>query len=382
VAEIDYTRVLPTGYMATGAGWMTSRSGWGADATQVVMICGPTREAHQDRAQNGFMIFRGDWLAAAARLKSHDGLRGETEFNNTLTIGGTGQRWLEGARALHFADTPRYAYFAGEAGATYDRPTTRVLSGFQRELLFLKPGIVVVLDRVDALDPLLVKKWHLHTLNEPVVDGSHYRAGVDGAMLFGTSLLPRAAVIGEEALHIGTFDRLSSWRLDIAAPVGLGREYFLNVLEAAPASEKTPTPVSAVVTSRGSLIGAQVGGQVVLFDQDPTGTFPLIYREGSLGTKEHFILNQEPGKWYRLSEFTQDGQSWYQVTSDSVPGDRESSQVARASDQGVVYFVTKGEVAPRYLPLRYALPRSPRLGTPRTPRDRTIQISPPPGKIR
>ena len=63
-AGVDYTQALPTGYLAAGAGWMTSRSGWDHERDAGGDEVGPTLEDHQDRAQNGFMIFRGEWLAA------------------------------------------------------------------------------------------------------------------------------------------------------------------------------------------------------------------------------------------------------------------------------------------------------------------------------
>ena len=130
VAAVDYTQALPVGYLAAGAGWMTSRSSWATEAVQVAMMCGPTREAHQDRAQNGFVIYCGNWLAAMARLNSHDGLFGESPYHNTFTIGGYGQAWdQQSARVAHFADTARYAYFAGDAPGAYAATRTLLRSG-------------------------------------------------------------------------------------------------------------------------------------------------------------------------------------------------------------------------------------------------------------
>jgi hypothetical protein len=325
---LDYTRHLPPAYQARGTGWMTSRTGWGPDATQVVMMCGPTWEAHQDQAQNGFMIFRGDWLAAAARLNSHSGLHGDAASNNSITIGGNSQRASQrSARALHFADTDRYAYFAGEAGDAYDIPKyqslVNLLDEFRRELLFLKPGHVILFDRLNGPDASLVKQWHLNTLNEPLVAGNRYQTTVGKYTLFGTTLLPREATAVKQPLYLGTKDTLSSWRVDVAAPTGQNATRFLNVLEISGAGQLAPAPVQVVATDRAGAVGAQIGSQVVVFDTTAAAA-PLTYElPGSTG--EQLVLDQAPGKWY-------------EVVMRNAAGAAVQEQRVLATDQGILAF--------------------------------------------
>jgi uncharacterized protein DUF4962 len=356
VTPVDYTQALSTAYLAPGAGWMTSRSGWDRDAVQVCMVCGPTTASHQDRAQNGFMIFRGDWLAGAARLNSHSGLYADAAYNNSLTIGGYSQGFQKSARPLHFADTPRYAYFAGDASDVYDTPVLNLLRTFRRELFFLKPAITIVLDRVDGLNPTLVKEWHLNTLKEPVIDGHQYQTTVGGATLFGRTLVPMEATVVKRPLFLGTGSALSSWRIDVAAPAGRATDFFLNVLEAAPATQSAPTLVCTLTTGRASLIAAQVGTQVVVFDEDPSAPQPLLYQMGDTAPTEHIILNQEPGKWYRLTSFMHNLNQWFQLAEEPSPSTVGPGQLARASDQGVVSFSASVGSQPRFLPLKQARP--------------------------
>ena len=109
---------------------MTSRSGWDKAATQVFMMVGLMWESHQDRAQNGFLIFRGDWLAASAKQKSHSGIAQQASLNNSITIGGQEQASDQPAgEVLHFADTAQYSYFEGDASQAYNTSDRTLLTG-------------------------------------------------------------------------------------------------------------------------------------------------------------------------------------------------------------------------------------------------------------
>jgi hypothetical protein len=337
VEPIDYTAVLPRGYLAPGAGWMTSRSDWGPDATYVSMMCGPTRESHQDLAQNGFMIFRREWLAASARLAGGYGILRGAADNNTITIGGLGQPGPQPelpkdlVKVIHFADTDQYAYFAGEAKDAYTfwkwPNAIPVLNGFRRHLLFLKPHRVVIFDRIDAVDASQVKTWHLNTLTEPTVTSDSYQSTVAGVTLFGKTLQPPGGILAKVPINQGPQGALSSWRVDVSAPTGKNLDLFLNVLETAPATQTTPTPVQAVQTGRGSLVGAEIGDQVVVFDGDEASSLPLDYRTGSGGVEEHYVMNRQPGKWY-------------QVTVRDPAGSTAQQMRVQATQEGMLLFRT------------------------------------------
>jgi hypothetical protein len=324
VTAIDYTQTLRTGYWSPGAGWLTSRSSWDPDATQVAMMVGPTLESHQDRAQNGFMIFRNEWMAASAKLTSHSGLIQEASANNSLTIGGNEQIYgQDTAKVLHFADTERYAYFAGEASGAYNKPNLKRLNGFRRELLFLKPSRVLVFDHVSAADGNMAKEWHLNTLNEPALDVHSYQTTIAGSTLFGRTVLPYMAKITKQPLSFGRNNQLSSWRIDVTAPTGPSEDFFLNVLEVAPAAQTAMTPVLPVQASRGSLKGVQIGNQLVLFDA--AASWAITYEMNSTPALEHYILDQAPGKWYR-------------VMVQSGRGITLQQQRVQASEEGVLAF--------------------------------------------
>jgi hypothetical protein len=331
---VDYTRSLPTGYLAGGSGFMTSRSDWGPDATYVTMQCGPTREDHQDLAQNGFLIYRKEWMAACARLKSSSGLYQTTPFHNAITIGDLQQPRprvelpRDAHKVVRFADTERYAYFEGEAKDAYTfykwPRTYPVLNGFRRCLMYLKPGRVVVMDRVDAINAAQVKKWHLNVIAEPTQGpGGDWRTTIAGSRLFLQPLLPAGATIAKVPLNLGSGGRLSSWRLDCAARVGRNVDTFLNVIEVGPDTVADPAKATLLATDRATLVGTEIGGQAVLFDQAPTGT--ASYRSTA---REHFLLGQTARRSYRVT-----------VTP---AGAAARTQTVTATDQGVVTFTSVG----------------------------------------
>jgi PKD repeat protein len=344
IAGVDYTQTLPTAYYAPAAGWMTSRSSWATDAVQVAMICGPSRESHQDRAQNGFVIYYGAWLAALARLNSHDGLFEDAQFNNSITVGGYDQSGSQQtARVVHFGDTSRYAYFAGDAPDVFNLRVTggngqpvdlSLITEFRRELLFVKPNHIIVFDRVNGRDASLVKRWHLNTLTAPTLGTDTYQATVGNSTLFGKALLPLNPTLTRTPLFLGANNAQSSWRTDLAAPTGQNLDHFLNLMEVVPSSQTVPTAVAPIQTARSTLLAGQIGDQVVVFDDANPPAATVVYQTGASPAREHFVLDLAPSKWYQILEETTAGALIHE-------------QDVQATDQGAVYFITVGTGARR-----------------------------------
>jgi hypothetical protein len=71
----------------------------------------------------------------------------------------------ETANVLKFEHVPgEYTYTVGDGAPAY----TRKIDLFQRELVYLRPDVVVVFDRVRSVDPSFRKVWTLHTVPPPV----------------------------------------------------------------------------------------------------------------------------------------------------------------------------------------------------------------------
>src|SRR5262249_20165137 len=160
---------------------------------------------------------------------------------------------------------------------------------FRRELLFLKPARVFVFDHVEATDGKLEKRWHLNTLEEPTVDGLSYRATIGDSTLFGRTMFPMESRVTKQSLSYGRNNQGRSWRIDVTAPTGPKEEDFLNVLEVGPATQSAMSTIMPVTATRASLIGTQIGSQLVLFDTEPSWT--ITYQLNSMPATEHYILD-------------------------------------------------------------------------------------------
>lgn len=229
VDPMDYTKDLPLTYQCLGAGLLTSRTGWDSSAKQLVFTCGPTREAHQDRAQNGFMLYsNGDWVLGAARLTSHDGLFAETPYHNAITFGAYGQVANQAsARVINFKDQKESSTFIGEAGGAYrglvvvdgsgNKSTLDLCDEYRREILFLKTGVVVVWDRVEALTTNYPVVANFHPKGQPIVAGRGFKCPDGDTYLEGYCVFPLDAKVASTVLTLGDDGADSSYRITTAA---------------------------------------------------------------------------------------------------------------------------------------------------------------------
>jgi hypothetical protein len=61
-----------------------------------------------------------------------------------------------------------FTYTVGDGTAAY----TRKIDFFEREMVFLRPDVFVIFDRVQTVDPSFKKVWVMHTVDEPTAPGS------------------------------------------------------------------------------------------------------------------------------------------------------------------------------------------------------------------
>lgn len=174
-----YTRNLsarpaepPLSHLAGGSGgghWF-ARSGWGAGDTVVAFRCTDHYTGHNHFDQGSFVIYHKGMLAAdAGYYGKAQGSQIRTENHNTLLIGGqpqrtvrarlnrtlesykeglaSGPRSFETGNILYTADKGRYAAVAGEFGQAYPAGLVRQAV---RQILFIRPGILIVVDQLTA----------------------------------------------------------------------------------------------------------------------------------------------------------------------------------------------------------------------------------------
>ena len=95
-----------------------------------------------------------------------------TRSVNNITVNGRGQRKRTAdarGRIVAFETTPSMDVVVGEAGGAYEPPA---LDRFTRAIIFVKPELVVVYDRLEAREPSTFEYW-LHAIEKIGVQNQH-----------------------------------------------------------------------------------------------------------------------------------------------------------------------------------------------------------------
>lgn len=189
------------------------RSRWDDDATVVGFRCTDFFGQHHHLDQGSFFIYRKGMLALDAGLyRRVAGDQMNTDAHNTLLLGGEGQRpqryqsaatleaftrrlptGLETGDILFYRDAGDWTAVAGQFAQAY-RP--EVIQSCVRQLLFLRPGTVIVVDQLaaPANQTLPEVRWLLHVPATPEIRGSDVRAFTAQSYLRCRPLQPCGAV--------------------------------------------------------------------------------------------------------------------------------------------------------------------------------------------
>lgn len=282
-----------TFYSAPGSGLVSSRSDWTKDATQLLFQCGPTLESHQDRAIGEFLIFRGDWLAAMAKLRTASGLSQDPIAHNVVTFGTLSQSWTQDTAKLIIQENVEgsYTYLVGDLTGAYAPGGVPTVGHYTRTVFFLKPNFVLIRDEFNLINLGNTPVFHLHTLDQPVVGITGFAATSAAA---GTKLFGTAAVMCPPAVPLkATPDQFPTWRMDFPADTTGG---FCVALEAAPVNQGT-TKVTMFTPPglRGAVLGSDMAAVV-------TGDLPVTYKSPAMGV--HYLLGLKPSTTYQINGST------------------------------------------------------------------------------
>ena len=326
---------MPQDMLFKTRGYLAMRSDWGNDATYVHFACGRFElDSRNCCHNNSFIIYRKAYLACDTGSKwgnneenttNSDGQHyskwfPQTIAHNSITIGTTdnigkmittmcgGQvgrvppemlqaygmpvseenKYTRQAGEIKAYETsPEFAYVVGDARCSYD---PKLVKGFTRQFLYVRPSAVVIFDRVDAVNANDPKRWYLHTMEQPqCIDGEltadttvhpdgHFLAGGKtlrsphgGSVLFSKTVLPENAIIrvlggkGHQFEVNGiNYDMKDPWYQSVGTPafqenVGLGwwraevepqnrqnNDVFLHVLWATDDTAKEMFPVEKI----------------------------------------------------------------------------------------------------------------------------------------
>lgn len=170
---------LGTVYHGVGTGHVYARSGWSEDASYLAFIGGPYTESHAHQDQGSFVLFSGEWLAFDENVLSHSGIVQGTEVHNLVRLERDGEPlpMREGTNSmLRAVETDgELVYLSADTAPAYrEDDVTQVL----RRLVYVRPGIAVIDDRVTTADTGITPVFALNTPIDPSIAGS--RATMDG----------------------------------------------------------------------------------------------------------------------------------------------------------------------------------------------------------
>jgi len=171
---------LPGSRAFRGVGWAGLHSDMSKLEDDTVLLFksspyGSVSHSHAD--QNSFSIMKGGHALAIPSgyygptygMPHHAEWTRSTKANNCVLVNGEGQV-IRSAKAngqiTAFEDQPGLTYVAGDATPAYMGKLKR----FHRHILFLRPGLFLLLDDLEAPEPALFQ-WMLHSFEEMELNG-------------------------------------------------------------------------------------------------------------------------------------------------------------------------------------------------------------------
>jgi hypothetical protein len=219
-------------YRAEGAGHIFARSDWTGGATWIGLIAGAYAQSHAHHDQGSLLLFQGEWLAYDSNILSHSGIRNEEELHNLVRVesGGDVVRMIEGSppadlRAL--SDDAEVFYFAVDSAPVYGSESP--IDSNLRELVWIKPNVLVVRDVVTTSDPSAARIYQLNTPLSAQVSGRRVHMQGDVSSLDLHVLQPSSGPIGVVSWAAVDDDMDGGYRIE-AAQSGDPSEQFLTVL--------------------------------------------------------------------------------------------------------------------------------------------------------
>jgi len=166
-------------FKGTGQAYLNSDITNAGKSVQVIFKSSPFgTQSHGNEANNSFVLwaYGKQLLVRSGHYDSygsahHSNWVWSTRSVNNITVNGRGQKKRTAqaqGKITAFKTTPSMDIIAGDAGAAYEPPLER----FTREIIFVKPEIVIVYDRLEAKESSTFEYW-LHAINKIGVENQH-----------------------------------------------------------------------------------------------------------------------------------------------------------------------------------------------------------------
>ncbi len=220
---------LGTAFYGPGTGQLYARSSWDTDATWMNLIAGPYTESHAHRDQGAIMVYKGEWLAYDPQVESTSGIRGEEDLHNLVRIteGGENVRMREGTESTMLAVHRGDGWLHAAADTTAAYAGHEAVDSVQREVVFIHPDVIVVMDRVTTAAGTS-QTWQLSSPIQPTIADT--RATFAGAShtLRVDRVIPAASSFDVRSWPSLDGDITAGYRMDVVQTGG-ARQY-LHVL--------------------------------------------------------------------------------------------------------------------------------------------------------
>lgn len=201
--------------------WIVCRSGWRPEDAVLAFRSGwPANHEHADRNSFFFKIYGervlNDPFGAAYNPKSPAWTLRLTQAHNAVLVGGKGHQYHNGeegvnegkakAKIVRWEDRGDTVHWCSDATHAY-RLVDESVSSVTRTMVFAKPNVVVVLDRVIFKKGRRTVEVRFYPdnrddLGQVVVDGSDFRIQRPNATLFGSFASSAAAAAKAENLDL------------------------------------------------------------------------------------------------------------------------------------------------------------------------------------
>lgn len=293
-AASDPRPALALDFHAAGLNTLLSRTDWSADASWFSYSLGWNLIDHQQANANNFEWYRkGEWLTKARNgypniaegiaasefrnviaLQNHQPARDSSDWRTDLWQRGSQWNLVAAGDPQLLASSANagYLYALGDATQLYNSANENAtdIVYANRSIVWLKPDVIVVMDRARSTTADRFKRWWLQLASPAVIAGNRASATTSGGQqLQVTSLLPAGAVLNAvnstEASVEQTVARHEPMRvrLRIDAPGNPQEVRFLHVLQAGDAGVALPA-AQLVQSQDQAYSGAQVGATVVM----------------------------------------------------------------------------------------------------------------------
>ncbi|MDG0794949.1 stalk domain-containing protein [Cohnella ginsengisoli] len=227
---------------------------------------------------------------------------------------------------------PDYSYIKGELSAAYSTATP---DHYTRSMAFLNfkddehPAAMLVYDNIDTPNAGTEKKWLLHTIGEPTVEGNRYtsvmtKQGYDGKLVTDT-LLPKSDELNvqkiggpghefevngvNKAIKASTPTNIAAleageWRLELSDKTPANRTQFLNAMQVMDASNGS-VPQDVYYSETDDYAGARISDRVVFFAKgfDLTADHATVTFTGEANqTYKILVADLADGYWTAVKE--------------------------------------------------------------------------------